>query len=441
MPARPPCRRVVPARNIAGDTKIDTMMLMAPCSRALHRLPAVRLAILALAAVAATGATDGAELCSCAGFCSSSCSFGEGIGTQRLALYRRTPHSDLRLAAHDTGNLFGEVEFSLYSFSYAVAAVACRSRFSADCDLLANDSSTVYAAFEVEVDGRFAPYSGCNPRLPARTLQRSPPPFDWLCEVHSLQPEVANCTAAWQRSPALCPRLNLSVGRMSTSDACSAPRVGVSTAWDVWRCTVAKLFGDSTNASWFNTPSGGQCVGTQRVGDASGCTWRAAGGGPSKVVPAAAVDDAVASAVMAYSPQRFAACGAQAHNRSSWCWTTAFFDTITGNHTELPRMPLGSIAAAWKTAFDAARTCSSDADCGGGGACAQATGACACDPAWQGARCDELALHGDGMVAYGGPHSGITSWGGGPPVFDPATKQWTLFVTEIAGHCGLSEVS
>eukprot|EP01052_Picozoa_sp_SAG31_P033662 SAG31_NODE_3833_length_3838_cov_2.158866_2_plen_379_part_00 len=46
---------------------------------------------------------------------------------------------------------------------------------------------------------------------------------------------------------------------------------------------------------------------------------------------------------------------------------------------------------------------------------------------------------GDGVLVYGGPSSNITSWGGGPPAFDAATGMWTLFVTEIDGHCGLSE--
>jgi len=33
----------------------------------------------------------------------------------------------------------------------------------------------------------------------------------------------------------------------------------------------------------------------------------------------------------------------------------------------------------------------------------------------------------------------VTSWGGGPPVFDSESNKWNLFVTEIADHCGLSE--
>lgn len=83
--------------------------------------------------------------------------------------------------------------------------------------------------------------------------------------------------------------------------------------------------------------------------------------------------------------------------------------------------------------------CTSNHDCQLNGVCDKASGRCRCDAAWKGTSCQELALDDDGSYAYGGPDSGITSWGGGPPAFDSATGNWTLFVTEIAGHCGLSE--
>ena len=81
--------------------------------------------------------------------------------------------------------------------------------------------------------------------------------------------------------------------------------------------------------------------------------------------------------------------------------------------------------------------CASDHDCQLNGVCTE--GRCDCDAAWQGERCQDLALSGDGALAYGGPDSMITSWGGGPPALDAASGRWTLFVTEIADHCGLSE--
>eukprot|EP01051_Picozoa_sp_SAG22_P010536 SAG22_NODE_954_length_6332_cov_4.111343_3_plen_462_part_00 len=81
--------------------------------------------------------------------------------------------------------------------------------------------------------------------------------------------------------------------------------------------------------------------------------------------------------------------------------------------------------------------CSSDADCQLNGVCRSAR--CDCDAAWQGDDCGRLAFDGDSELAYGGPQSGVSSWGGGPPVFDAATKEYVLFVTEIAHHCGLDQ--
>ena len=85
---------------------------------------------------------------------------------------------------------------------------------------------------------------------------------------------------------------------------------------------------------------------------------------------------------------------------------------------------------AWK--------CLSDLDCQLNGVCDSASGSCACDKAWSGEQCGTIVL-GPGRFAYGGPDYNVTSWGGGPPVFDNTTGLWNLFVTEIADHCGLSE--
>ena len=93
------------------------------------------------------------------------------------------------------------------------------------------------------------------------------------------------------------------------------------------------------------------------------------------------------------------------------------------------------IAAAAGPASEA--TCRSASDCQLNGLCLAQK--CHCDAAWTGSTCESLALAGPGVLAYGGPESNITSWGGGPPVLDPATGKWVLYVTEIAEHCGLSE--
>ena len=90
------------------------------------------------------------------------------------------------------------------------------------------------------------------------------------------------------------------------------------------------------------------------------------------------------------------------------------------------------------TELAVAPVCTSDEDCQLNGICS-AAGKCDCDAMWEGEHCESIALTGPGSFAYGGTQSNITSWGGGPPVFDPRKKEWVLFVTEIANHCGLAE--
>lgn len=67
-------------------------------------------------------------------------------------------------------------------------------------------------------------------------------------------------------------------------------------------------------------------------------------------------------------------------------------------------------------------------------------GACKCDIGWTGPSCGKLDLDPNPVVAYGygSPNDPTTSsWGGGPPVYDPVKKNYHLFVTEIADHCGM----
>lgn len=77
-------------------------------------------------------------------------------------------------------------------------------------------------------------------------------------------------------------------------------------------------------------------------------------------------------------------------------------------------------------------------DCQLNGAVPPGSSHCVCDRGWKGPTCGELDVAAEPVVAYGagsplaGNHS---SWGGGPPVFDG--KQWHLFVSEIAAHCGM----
>lgn len=294
------------------------------------------------------GNPAGQLTCGCDDFCAGRCAFN-ATAPQTLSLFRRTPASDLRLADHDTGSSVGDAEFALYSFSYAYQ---CRTGGSPrDCSFLQND--TVYAEFTVNVDGRFGPYLACNPNL------TSPPPHGFGCVVHGGPPDWSGCRKRWMEPESSCPRLLKTVGKMPVDFACSASeaRGGHGPIWSVWKCNVSKLFAQAIDhnrseneQAWFSTPRGGECVGSASPGDSSGCTWQAK---LKKVVAAKTVDDAIAQLVQAHNPERFRSCGSE--DRGSLCWSSAFYDTITGNNSRgVAPLSAGVLSAAWRRAFDAA---------------------------------------------------------------------------------------
>ena len=69
-----------------------------------------------------------------------------------------------------------------------------------------------------------------------------------------------------------------------------------------------------------------------------------------------------------------------------------------------------------------------------------AGGGCKCDVGWTGATCADLDLDPEAVVLYGtgsDAAADTSSWGGGPPAYDPATGKYHLFVSELAGNCGM----
>ena len=83
-----------------------------------------------------------------------------------------------------------------------------------------------------------------------------------------------------------------------------------------------------------------------------------------------------------------------------------------------------------------AYACSSPMDCELNGVCI--AGVCVCDRGWKGETCGALDI-GPRQLAYGNGVTPNTScWGGGPPMRSPATGLYHLFVTEIAGSCGMA---
>lgn len=62
-----------------------------------------------------------------------------------------------------------------------------------------------------------------------------------------------------------------------------------------------------------------------------------------------------------------------------------------------------------------------------------------CDKGWKGPDCGILNLVTTPTIAYGfGTTPKTSSWGGGPPAYDNATGMYHLFVSELAGNCGMT---
>uniref|UniRef100_A0A7S2I2G0 EGF-like domain-containing protein n=1 Tax=Helicotheca tamesis TaxID=374047 RepID=A0A7S2I2G0_9STRA len=102
-------------------------------------------------------------------------------------------------------------------------------------------------------------------------------------------------------------------------------------------------------------------------------------------------------------------------------------------------MRLGWLVLILVAALRDISACKNDEDCEFNGACSG--GACVCDKGWTGTSCGTLLLDPNPVIAYGHGSPGAnnhSSWGGGPPVYDPATGKYNLFVSEISAHCGMS---
>ena len=174
------------AAGSCSVTAVSSSSLIAVARLLLVALAAPSLSGSPMTPTPMTGAAQ-QQACGCAEFCAGRCAFN-ATGPQTLNLFRRTPASDVRLANHDTGSSVGDAEFALYSFSYAYQ---CRTGGSPrDCSFLQND--TVYAQFEVEINGRFGPYLACNPNT------STPAPHNFHCGVHSGPPEWSGCRKQWQ---------------------------------------------------------------------------------------------------------------------------------------------------------------------------------------------------------------------------------------------------
>jgi hypothetical protein len=188
----------------------------------------------------------------CEVFCSGKCAFHPDYSPGKpvnLTLFRLTANKMLSLGAgnKDTGDAPGDVGFYMQRF---MQLVNCTAPFSKHGCFL--DEDPVVQQFVIEADGQWGPYLKCNPIDGPDGSPNLAAPF--LCNYGNQA--QAGCA---------CDRSNKTVGvdpahHISLKD-CMAAKRGPQ---------ISCLFG----GYWYSTPAAGQCTGSQRIGDGSGCTWR-----------------------------------------------------------------------------------------------------------------------------------------------------------------------
>ena len=104
--------------------------------------------------------------------------------------------------------------------------------------------------------------------------------------------------------------------------------------------------------AWYSIPALGECPTSAPLG-AGGCSWRLLE--RPLAFNASCVHGRLRAAVEAYGGSGFAARCSVAERRDvgSDCYTEALFDTILGNGTGRPAMPLARLVSVWQSAFAA----------------------------------------------------------------------------------------
>eukprot|EP00038_Savillea_parva_P008250 m.175677 g.175677 ORF g.175677 m.175677 type:complete len:458 (-) comp14036_c0_seq1:201-1574(-) len=86
---------------------------------------------------------------------------------------------------------------------------------------------------------------------------------------------------------------------------------------------------------WYSLPAAGECVGTARPGDATGCTWRVVD--VLKIVNSTCVGQRVDAAIHAYAASCFDTCPeSERHDPTSACYTVCYASAINGNTSMVP---------------------------------------------------------------------------------------------------------
>ena len=310
-----------------------------------------------------------------------------------FSLLFAAPHGVLDMKNKDTGDTRGDTSFVL---SRRTVAYECKkdpnsflcngvTQFDGDD----KNSTDLVVAFTIEVDGQWGPYLPCNP------VDTKKPEGPWRCDVEiggGGTPTPPQCKAhnfstygnhCWKGY------LPETVQADTEGDCCNVAAEKKRTRWQYFQknktCTMFRFalepiaceggtlgyYDTSTppcNCSrvhktvgrenltlayagytqmhpaggiWYSHPEQGECTGTQRPGDGSGCTWRVSS--RNRVVKASCVYGHLDDNVVAHNKACFQGCP-QPNNVTSDCYLGCYSHGTDAMTKE-------ELAAPWDKAF------------------------------------------------------------------------------------------
>jgi hypothetical protein len=242
--------------------------------------------------------------------------------------------------AQDTGDAAGDLFFDLHNVLInplecpqgAASGHHCTNPEAIAPDLMVNQLT-------LEVDTRYSMYAKCNIGVNGTDGHGHP------CE------DDTYCCYCGDYHPITC---NATLGRENVSDffysshhnsSCSLGRPA-----SCYRDSVVKKLDPQRRPGWwYSSLASGYCNGTS-----TDCTWRVAS--VDKIITKRCQDKFFFAFMEQKAPDCFAACGADAHNSSSPCWTSCFYETALGPDAGKPNgtvagLPLDDLVGAWLTPF------------------------------------------------------------------------------------------
>lgn len=339
--------------------------------------------------------------CTCESFCKYECAINATDARFAKVVYRMTPPDVLDLTNHNTGDASGDASFVLERRTQIKECQKDPNNSFCKGVVIQNNTNDVVIADTVEMDGKWGPYLFCNPLDTAnptglwncsQNLNVTTAPADFpggscsatytgyenYCFVadgpeHPAQllenaTTLSACCAkasemnavewTFYRDNSTCyffpnptsksvARNNCVMALMSkyvpSPEICDCER----TKRAVGRKSLRRDYPTSKSffpawGEWYSTTSLGECKGDARVGDGSGCTWRATK--TTSRVNASCVYAHIDRAVEAMNASCFQAC-AQPLNTTSSCYLSCYATTALAASTE-------ALTEPWREAVD-----------------------------------------------------------------------------------------